>query len=146
METIDDQLSNGGSLTAIAKQALLVASKWAKFLSIIGFIGVGLMVIVGIFIMFQLANLPIRIGNGLPFAWFGIFYILMALLYFFPVYYLFQFANNTKKGLSNNSNESVEVGLVNLKSMFKFIGIFTVVILSIYALIFLVAMVAGAMS
>lgn len=146
METLDDQLSDGGSLTAIAKQALLVASKWAKFLSIIGFIGVGLMVLIGIFIMFQLANIPIRIGNGLPVGLFGFIYIAMALFYFFPVYYLFQFANNTKKGLSNNSNESVEIGLVNLKSMFKFIGIFTVVILSIYALIFIVAFVVGAMS
>ena len=146
METLDDQLSDGGSLTAIAKQALLVASKWAKFLSIIGFIGVGIMVIVGIFIMFQLSNLPIQITNGFPFGIIGFLYIAMALLYFFPTYYLFQFANNTKKGISNNSNESVEIGLVNLKSMFKFIGIFTVVILSIYVLIFLVAFVVGAMS
>ena len=89
--------------------------------------------------MFQLSNLPIKFQNNFPFAWIGIFYVLMALLYFFPTYYLFQFANKTKKGISNNSNESVEEGLVNLKSMFKFIGIFTVVILSIYALIFLVA-------
>jgi len=146
METLDDQLSDGGTLTAIAKQALLVASKWAKFLSIIGFIGVGIMVILGIFIMFQLSNLPINFQNNFPFAWFGIFYVLMALLYFFPTYYLFQFANKTKKGISNNSNESVEEGLVNIKSMFKFIGIFTVVILSIYALIFLVAVIAGAFS
>jgi hypothetical protein len=146
METLDDQLSDGGSLTAIAKQALLVASKWAKFLSILGFIGVGLMVIIGIFIMFQLANLPIRVGNGIPFGVIGFFYVGMALLYFFPVYYLFQFANNTKKGISNNSNESVEIGLVNLKSMFKFVGIFTVVILSIYVLIFLVAFVTASLT
>ncbi|MBU3660432.1 MAG: hypothetical protein FGM14_11205 [Flavobacteriales bacterium] len=141
METLDDQLSNGGSLSAIAKQALLVASKWAKFLSIIGFIGVGIMVIAGIFIMFQLSNIPVGITNGVPLGLVGFLYVAMALLYFFPVYYLFQFANNTKNGISSNSNESIEIGLVNLKSMFKFIGIFTVVILSIYALIFLLAFV-----
>jgi hypothetical protein len=140
METLDDQLSDSGSLTAIAKQALLVASKWAKFLSILGFIGVGLMVVLGIFIMLQFSNLPVRVGNGLPVGMFGFIYIAMALLYFFPVYYLFQFANNTKKGISNNSNDSIEIGLVNLKSMFKYIGIFTLVILSIYVLIFLFAL------
>jgi hypothetical protein len=45
-----------------------------------------------------------------------------------------------KSSLAETSQENFDESLQNLKSMFKFYGIVTIVTLSIYALIFLVAM------
>ncbi|WP_339917502.1 DUF5362 family protein [Yeosuana marina] len=120
-------------------------SKWSYFLSIMGFIGVGLMVLAGIFIGFfsglnnlagssnTLYNLGYSMGIGL-------FYIVLALIYLFPVIYLFRFSKRVKSALKLNSNEDFRIAFLNLKSHYKFMGIFVIVIISIYVLILIGAM------
>jgi hypothetical protein len=67
----------------------------------------------------------------------GFIYIIFAVIYYFPVSYLHKFSREMKQGLSSKDMNSVSFGFQNLKSLFKFLGIFTIVILSVYALIFL---------
>ncbi len=43
------------------------------------------------------------------------------------------------------SQENFDESLMNLKSMFKFYGIFTIILLAFYALAFIVGIVAAAM-
>jgi len=45
----------------------------------------------------------------------------------------------------NFSQENFDDALMNLKSMFKFYGIFTIAILSLYALIIIVSIIGAAM-
>jgi hypothetical protein len=61
----------------------------------------------------------------------------MGLLYFFPVLYLFNFSKKMKNALSNNKTVDFTLAFKNLKSHYKFIGIFTIVIISMYVLMFL---------
>ena len=136
MESLDKDFSNTDLvITTSSKNYLLYAAKWAGFLSIIGFISLGLMILAGL-------TLGIA-GGSSQFGIIGFIYLGMAVIYFFPIYYLYLFAQKIKKAVNSTSQSDLEGGFENLKSCFKFLGIFTIVIISVYILIFLVAIVAG---
>src|SRR5690554_3072551 len=123
-------------------------STWTYFLSILGFIGIGLMILGGLFFSLALNLMPggnPYAGLGVDMSYFGMIYVVIALFYFFPVLYLFNFSRKMKSALSSNNNEELTSAFSNLKSHYKFIGIFTIVIISIYVLIFVFAMIAGAL-
>lgn len=123
-------------------------STWTYFLSILGFIGIGLMILGGLFFSLALNLMPggnPYSGLGVDMSYFGMIYVVIALFYFFPVLYLFNFSRKMKSALSSNNNDELTAAFSNLKSHYKFIGIFTIVIISIYVLIFVFAMIAGAM-
>ena len=71
----------------------------------------------------------------------GFTYLLMALLYYFPTRYLYNFAVKMKLAIQNSQQNNLEDGFENLKSLFKFSGIFMIVILSIYGLVFLIGLI-----
>ena len=131
------------------KGYLKETATWAYFLSILGFIGLGLMVLMGLFFGTILSSMP----GGDPYSelgfsggFVGIFYVIIALIYFFPILYLFRFAKKMKDALRGNDNVELTAAFSNLKSHYKFVGIFTIVILSLYVLIFIIAMLVGASS
>lgn len=144
METLDKDFSSSDLvITTESKNYLLFAAKWASFLSIIGFITLGLMILGGL-LMFAIGSSFSRIGAGAQIGVLAFVYIGMAVIYFFPIYYLFLFGQKIKKAVKSTDQNDLEAGFENLKSCFKFLGIFTIVILSLYILMFLVAIVAGA--
>ena len=106
------------------------AVKWAKFLAICSFVGLGMMVLVGagvILIQFQGQE------NGFSALIMGVFYILMAALYFFPTMYLYRFATASADAMEKLNDDTFEEGLENLKSLFRFTGISMIIALSLYA-------------
>ncbi|WP_298553515.1 DUF5362 family protein [uncultured Algibacter sp.] len=112
-------------------------SKWAYFLSILGFVGIGFMVLGGIgFSMYSGFNqFGAETAYGLGYSTsIGLFYILIALVYFFPVLYLLKFAKNMKRALHSDNNENFNKAFLNLKSHYKFIGIFSIAIIGLYIL------------
>lgn len=120
-------------------------AKWGKFLSILGFCFIGIIVLVGLFA----GSIFSKLGNQLPFPGFviGIFYIIIAVIYFFPIYYLFKFSTHTKKALNETSNTDLESALENLKSHYKYISILMIIVLGFYVLVggiaFLTALFSG---
>jgi ABC-type glycerol-3-phosphate transport system permease component len=72
----------------------------------------------------------------------GIIYLIGAILYFFPTYYMFLFAKKTKSACVNNNQLDLDSGIENLKSLFKYVGIFTIVTIAIYLLMFILGSVA----
>jgi len=144
METIDNETNDldGIQLSSQIKQNLKETAKWANFLAIVGFVMLGLIVVGALFMFGAGAS---AFGGGSIIA-VGFGYILMAVLYFFPTYYLFLFARKIKLGLNSTIQSEVDEAFLNLKKLFKFTGILMVVVLSIYALFFLVALVFGAAS
>jgi hypothetical protein len=118
---------------------LLQTSKWGKFLAIVGFVGMGLMVFIAILVMSGLSQLSRVYGEGFPMAGVGFVYVAIAAIYFFPINYLYQFSVKIKRGLQSNDASTITSGFENLKSLFKFMGVFTLVILSMYGLILLIA-------
>src|ERR1700755_1987792 len=124
------------------------AARWSRFLSIIGFIYCGFMVIFGLFFgSFMTRMVPVTgdlgmsaIGSG----FLGVFIIIMSLVMFFPALYLWNFSSKIRKAFNNNDQPLLTESLKNLKSFFKFYGIFVIVVLSFYILA-LIAAVIGAL-
>lgn len=158
---MEDQ--NKLSLNDLAVEALRESAKWCMFLAIVGFIGIGFMVLFGAFMSVAMSAIP-AMGDASPYgstmganpilamkAYFGILYILIAVLYFFPIYYLYKYATGTKRALESSNSDVLSDALVNLKSHHKFLGITTIVVISLYivviigVVIFAAKMAAGGM-
>jgi hypothetical protein len=66
-------------------------------------------------------------------------------LLFFPCLYLNKFSVKMKTALNSINQEDFEDSFKNLKSLFKFYGILSIILLSFYALVFLIVMLTVAM-
>ena len=62
-------------------------------------------------------------------------YLVLAVIYFFPVYYLIQFANKMKKAIATKNDETLAASFEMLKSHYKFLGVFTIITISLYILL-----------
>jgi len=105
---------------------LLDTAKWAKFLSIVGFVAMGLLVIVG----FSLGGIISHFTKEtMPFPMFifGFVYLFLAAIYFYPLFALFKFADYAKKAVAESDSEKLAESLRNLKGVFTFIGIITLI-------------------
>ena len=128
-------------LSESAKDFLKETAKWAYFLSILGYIGIGFVVFTALFVgsLFSAMD-KMNPAMGAMGSSFGIVmtfvYFLIAVLYFFPVYYLNKFASNAKAAFKNNDSETLTISLKYLKSHYKYIGIMTLVVFSLYLLMF----------
>jgi hypothetical protein len=144
---IDQIESNDLSLTSAAKTFLSEAAGWTKFLSILGFVFIGLMVIVGLFAGSIISDLmEAQTGTSMMSgAFLTVFYLLFAVLYFFPVYYLFQFSSKMKAALAQQSSELLQQAFENLKSHYKFMGILMIVVLGFYVIALVFAGLGAAM-
>lgn len=132
-----------------AKGFLKETAKWAYFLSIMGFILIGLMVLFAVFAGTLFSNMGNTVpgmgamGGGSFGVIMGVVYFALAAIYFFPVYYLNKFAVNAKKAFRENDSEALTNSFEYLKSHYKFIGIFTLSIMILYGLIIVFAILAG---
>lgn len=127
-------------LTHQSRDFLKETAKWTKLLSILGFIGIGLMILFGIFfgtLINKISGNNPNVNLGSSQILLAVTYIVLALIYLMPVYYLYNFSVKMKEALLINNEDSLTAAFSNLKSHYKFIGIFMVIILSIYAMIFL---------
>lgn len=124
------------------------AARWAKFLAIIGFIFCGLFVIMGLFagsiIGTMYSSMGIGTGGAVGGAFFSIIYILVALLYFFPCLYTFNFAKKMQVALANNDQAQLNQSFKNLKSCYRFLGILMVICLCFWGLGVIFAVIGAA--
>src|SRR5512133_1736829 len=76
--------------------------KWAMFLAIIGFIFLGLIVIIGLIAgTFMTAFSTGEKDLGIPDSLMFIPIILLVVIYFFPVLFLFRFSKHTSRAIQN---------------------------------------------
>lgn len=139
MSTIDQQFVSPteGSLSSEIREYMLETARWARLIAIVGFIGIGIMVIIAFFAMFTGMLFGVASNLEVPIGLIGLIYLAVSALYFFPVYYLYKAATGWKVGLMNNDEASLTSGFRNWKSHYKFLGIMVVIILSLYGLMFL---------
>ncbi len=128
------------------KEYLTEASRWGKFLAILGYILIGLLVLAGIIMALTLSVAGKMTDLNFPLGIFSLIYIIIAAIYVIPVNYLYRFSTHMKQGLTTDDSQAVTSGFANLKALFKFVGVFTIIVLALYALIFLVAIVVGAIT
>ena len=126
------------------------AAKWGKFLAVIGFILCALLLLSGLFagafmaasftqVDSELASLG-SLGTGFITFWL----IFVALLYFFPSFYLFSFASKMQAAIRNNDQINLNASFKNLKSCLKFWGILFIIFLCFYAIVLILSLVGGA--
>lgn len=128
------------------REFLREAAKWAYFLSIVGFVMIGFFVLLAIFagsIFSAMGSMGGQMGAAsmIGGTFLTVIYLLFAILYFFPVYYLFKFASNLKTAVRGNNSDSLSVAFSFLKSHYKFIGILTIVMIALYALVFIIGII-----
>lgn len=152
MEPNQNQPLFGLNVDTQSKSFLAESAKWGRFLAILGFIVCILIVLGGIFMATQATQMESAFseygGSRRTFSGFGpamgIVYVVVALIYFFPCLYLLRFSNYMKTALAAEDQSQLTLSFQNLKSMFKYVGIFTIVILSIYVVIIIVGIGAAA--
>lgn len=139
-------------LTAQAQDYLRIAAKWCTFLSIVGFIALGFMLLgaLAMFAMGSAIDAASQMGGGMnPMAGMfsgtvlGLIYLIAVILCFFPTMYLYKFASKTKQALSNSNTQELTESIENLKSYFKFMGILTIIGIAFYIFIFIFAIAVG---
>lgn len=139
-------------LTRLAIQKLDSLRKWAMFFAILGFIFIGLTIIS--MITFSVtgitaASMSKQIMGEVPFTLFSTIYLIFmaiaVVIYFFPVLYMYRFAVRTKRAILENSSESFELAIKALNAHFQFVGILTIIFLSLYLLVMAIAFIFGSM-
>lgn len=130
------------TLTNAAKHFLKEIAGWSKFLAVLGFVFIGIMLVFSFLSGTIFSALPQTQIQAMPFD-FGylmtIVYFSFALIYFFPVLYLFKFSTKMKVALQNKDNDVLAKAFDNLKSHYKFIGVFTIITISLYVLVIIFA-------
>lgn len=133
-------------LTESAVFYLREVRKWANFVAIVMFVMIGMMVLAGFFMGFAMSAISsMAVDSPMPFpgSFFTVFYIIMAVIYFFPVYYLHRFAKHLGTALSLGNTEELTQSFHFLSKHYTFIGILTIVGLIIMGLAFLFAILAS---
>jgi hypothetical protein len=78
---------------------------------------------------------------GLIKGFIPLIYIVFAVIYFFPVLYLYNYAKGMKEALNFQNSDTLSDACVQLGKHHKFLGIMTIVLISLY-LIMIVGFVA----
>ena len=145
---LDNDFSTHFGLTNEIRSYLSETAKWANFLAIVGFIGLGFMVLAGLFMgvafTAMAGDIPEAAMPFPPILFSGI-YILMAAVLFFPVLYMYRFAKHMKTALAADDQVALTDSFMNLKAAYKFYGVLTIVLLGIYALAFVGGIFAAAL-
>ena len=149
METLHNPLDDdfggrqGLSLSTRGRDSLSETARWAKFLSILTFIFAGFIALIGIFAGTFFSAMGLDTGLPIAGGALTIFYLFIAGLTFLPGLFMYRFATYAKQAVRDQSTGALDDSLVNMKSLFKFYGIATLIVLVIYGLIFLIAIVSG---
>lgn len=142
------------TIDPVIKSHLNETARWGKFLAILGFIICGLIIIIGLFFGTIFSSLVNRspdlsyqgnMSSGSFGALAAVFYIIIAVVYFFPCLFLYRFSTKMKTALNGNEQTDLTLSFQNLKSLFRYVGVITVIVLAIYLVIFLFAVLAGTM-
>lgn len=110
------------------------------FLSVLGFIFLGLLVVAGLATSLFLTTFKTQEANlGIPESLMIIIFVVIGAIYFFPVFFLFRFSRNTRDAVQNFDQQKLSKGFRNLRLYFTYIGIMVIVVISIYIMLLFVA-------
>ena len=128
-----DKNENSLRITPTSKDNLISTSRWANFIAIVGFVMLGIMVVISIstFILTPL------MGEFQDFQLYlvGLIYLIYAVIGFFPYYFLYTFAKKVRKGLETGDQSIFDTGLLNLRRLALFVGVLMIIALSMLLLI-----------
>jgi hypothetical protein len=115
--------------TKVSLTHLRETRKWTMFLSVLGFILIGICILV---IPFVIISLGIIGKSGME-SLALLPLLLIVCIYFFPVYFLYRFSTNSMDAITDSDSQSLEEALKYLKFYYRFMGILVIVMLAFYA-------------
>ena len=137
----DTSVNKNKAILNYIMNSLRATKPWTRFLSILGFIGTGLTILMGLGMILGESFIPVS-PNTPPLKYLGIFYILTSVFYLIPSIWLSRYSSAIGSFLK--AGDSVQLGnaIAYQKSFWKFIGILALVciiiaILGILAAIFI---------
>ena len=133
-EPIASEANQKIELTTDSINSLDTIWRWASFFSILGFIGIAFIIIVGIVMGVVFSTIDSSLGAGVG-SLIMIIYIILGVVYFYPILLLFRFSRWTKKAIQINSSLDFSLALKNLKGHFQYVGIMTIVVFALYFII-----------
>lgn len=135
-ETVECRLK----ITEEMKENLLKATKWIKFINIVGCISMGFLAIVGFIAIFWGFMDGYRgTGSSIPM---GIIYIILAAIYYPVLKRIFSFINQARLACRYDDNKELNDMFDSLRYVSKYFGIICLVFLGIYAFAIIVAIMA----
>ena len=132
-----------------SKLYLVQAGKWATFLGIVGFVFTGLLTMAIVSMGIYISNIRrVPMADIVPlmnflFVIMAIFYVIMATVTIFFSLYLYKFGTTVKAGILYNDAFKTNAAFSKLKSFFKLSGVTTIIVLILYALMFLFIIFGG---
>jgi len=134
-EPIAQEANQKIELTTDSIHSLDTIWRWASFFSILGFLGIAMLVILGIAMVFFLSAFDNgMIGSSVKYI-IMVVYIVLGAIYFYPILLLFRFSRWTKKAIVNKSSLDFSLALKNLKGHFQYVGIMTIILFALYFII-----------
>ena len=135
------------AIDPVTKTHLSETARWARFLAIVGFIFLGLMIIGGISVALFVGR-PLDTYDGSSvFSAFSVgmsfMYIIVAVIWFFPLLFLFRFSSRMQAALHGNDQNALNTSFENLKSCFRYVGVITIIVFALYALAIVFAIIGA---
>ncbi|MCX2742199.1 hypothetical protein [Pontibacter anaerobius] len=117
-------------------QHLTDTAKWGKVLAVLGFILSGFILVFGLFMqqMLQSSGMEGRVPDVGLSGFTIVVYTFVALVYFFPSLYLYNFASSMQKGVQERSRQKVGKAIGKLRILFKFLVIMLLLFLLLFAI------------
>lgn len=107
--------------------------KWTMFLSVIGFIFFGFLLIFGLVTSTFLSYFKSdEVNLGIPEALLIAIFIAASFFFFIPVLFLFRFSRNVRDAVHKNDTGTMRKAFRNLRNYFMYIGIALILVLSLY--------------
>ena len=130
-------------ITSAMMEYLKQTKPWVRFISILGFIGTGFLLLLGLFLVLGASVLSSRFGSafgGVPAALIGLIYLVLGAFYILPAVFLFRYASGIQKALTVDLMSGVEDALRSQKSFWRFVGVLMLIllILQVIVLVFLI--------
>jgi len=136
------------TVTEDIRSYIYETARWTRFLSIIGFVATGIMILFSFSAEALISAMNGKVGAANnPWAALGggfltIVFLLSALLYFYPSLLLFKYASSAKQAVLYGDQPALSEAMIRMKSFFKFWGIITITVLALYIISFLLGIVA----
>lgn len=112
--------------------------KWTMFLAIMGFIWLALLIIFTLTIGAFMPFMSTETGFGsLETGFVAGILIVFAIIYFFPLLYLYKFSMYSKRAFISLDPMEVTQSMRYLKAFFRYMGIMTIIIIAVYLVAFL---------
>ena len=138
MNTISEE--NKIEISTEALDNLNVTRKWTTFLSILGFIFLGLIIVAGIATSLFLTVFKTQQTNlGIPESLMIVVLATIGVLCYFPVFFLFRFSKNIRDAIQNHDQRKLAKGFRNLRLFFAYFGILVILVISVYLILLLFA-------